>query len=85
MPMARDMFDRGIDPAEARMVEFLDSNPNQAYTLEELLAGARLDMGDPFSRLTALVLLWGLNSRGAVVSKLLGGETYYASAKPGVG
>ena len=82
MPIARDLFERGLDPLDAAIVEFLDSRPDQAYDFSDI-ASQFGEYGEEFwDRVSLGFHLYSLVEQGSIVSKTLSGSTYYASAKP---
>lgn len=82
MPIPRDAFDRGVSPAQEKLIAILDANPDQAYTDTELVRAMGYDAANFTSYFSFIwVTLPPLVQKGLVLSKVLGGVTYYASAK----
>lgn len=83
MPINRELFERGLDPLDAAIVEFLDSRPDQAYDFNDLASQFR---SEEFWGWVSLALhLNSLVEQGLIESKTLSGQTYYAGGKPRTG
>lgn len=84
MPIPREQFDKGLGPV---ILEFLQSHRDKAFSLPEIAAALAQAKAipppqDPLSHLAASIeIITTLNelfSKGLVVSRPLGGITYYA-------
>ena len=80
MPISRSKFESGeLDPS-LFLVEFLRSNPDYAYTMEELiekLASKGIDL--TAEKVESILRL--LESRGRIESKMKYGVVYYIYSK----
>ena len=75
MPITRKKFDDSIDTLSAKVLEFLESNPNDAFELEELAqaVGGR--------QLEVWAVLDALKQRKQVSGKCIKGTGYYCIVK----
>ena len=71
MPIGRDLFDRGLDPLDAAIVEFLNTRPDQAYDHGDLALQFLDTSGEWIGRLSFAFRLRSLVERGFIVSKEL--------------
>lgn len=83
MPISREAFDKGLSPSEDAIIDFLNKNSHNAYTMEELADTVGADMSSLLAPLTFSLRLSSLIERGLIRSKMIGGKTYYTSAKAG--
>ena len=42
MPISKDLFDQEIDEIDEQIIDFLNDSPDEAFSLEELVAGVGL-------------------------------------------
>lgn len=82
MPISRRQFDDELAPQDEAILDFLDKNPSQAFSLNDIfqltsdnLLVRMLEVLANSSRMDNLV------SRGLVESKIVNGHTYYASRR----
>ena len=75
MPITRKEFNDSIDTLSAKVLEFLESNPNDAFELKELAqaVGGR--------QLEVWAVLDALKQRQQVSGKCIKGTGYYCIAK----
>jgi hypothetical protein len=75
LPITRKEFDNSMDTLSARVVRFLESNPDDAFELEELAeaVGSR--------QLEVWAILDELKRRKQVSGKCIKGTGYYCLAK----
>jgi hypothetical protein len=75
MPIMRKEFDDSIDTLSAKVLRFLEANPNQAFDTEELAeaVGGR--------QLEVWAILDALKQRKQVSGKCVKGTGYYCIAK----
>jgi hypothetical protein len=75
MPITRKEFDDSIDTLSAKVLRFLEANPNQAFDIEELAeaVGGR--------QLEVWAILDALKQREQVSGKCVKGTGYYCIAK----
>lgn len=83
MPISREAFDKGLSAFEDSIIDFLNKNSHNAYTMEELADTVGADMSSLLGPLTFSLRLSSLLGRGLIRSKIIGGITYYTSAKTG--
>jgi hypothetical protein len=80
MPISRGEFEKGeLDPG-LLILEFLRSNPDYAYILEELI-GELAKRGMDLTAEEAQSILSSLESRGRVEAKTIHGMVYYIYSK----
>jgi hypothetical protein len=75
MPITRKEFDDSIDTLTAKVLEFLESNPNDAFEIEELaeaVGGKQLEVW---------AILDALKQREQVSGKCIKGTGYYCIAR----
>ncbi len=82
MPINRELFERGLDPLDAAIVEFLDSRPDQAYDFNDIASEFREHSEEFWSRVTLGLHLHSLVQKEFIAAKTLSGRTYYASVRP---
>jgi hypothetical protein len=75
MPITRKEFDDSIDTLSAKVLEFLEANPNDAFELKELTqaVGGR--------QLEVWAVLDALKQRKQVSGKCIKGTGYYCIVK----
>lgn len=75
MPITRKEFDDSADTLSARVLEFLQSNPNDAFEIQEIAeaVGGR--------QLEVWAILDALKQRKQVSGKCVKGTGYYCIAK----
>jgi hypothetical protein len=75
MPITRKAFDNSIDTLSAKVLKFLESNPNDAFDIEELAeaVGGR--------QLEVWAILDALKQRKQVSGKCIKGTGYYCIVK----
>ena len=81
MTIPRELFDRGLDPLDAQVIQILDSDPDQAYSAENLAEKAGYDLSSVLGPLIWGLRLSDLAQRQLVASQVIHGEVYYASVK----
>lgn len=92
MPIPIDQFEKGLDTDDNKIIEFLETNPDKAYTIEEIAHAIGMSlMGDAVSivlggiaaRVQLSNRLTQLNNKRRIRSQLVGGNTYYAAISRG--
>lgn len=83
MPISKEAFDKGLSPSEDAIIDFLNKNSHNAYTMEELANTVRADMSPLLGPIIFSLRLSSLVGRGLIRSKMIGSDTYYTSAKAG--
>lgn len=81
MPISRKAFEKGISPEEDSIVAFLDKNPTQAYTQEEIAKALGRDYSSLTNMLWIQITLTRLVNSRLIRYKGIGGKPYYASAR----
>ncbi len=81
MPIPRRLFEQGLDPLGAKIIEILDSDPDNAYTQEDLAEKAGYDRSDIVGGLAWVLRLVHLRDEHLILSHVIQGVVYYASAK----
>jgi hypothetical protein len=83
MPIPREQFEKDLSTEQAQYLQFLEHNPDQAYTVEEIFEGVHIQL--PPDRVWRAVYLWSqanelraLARRGLVDTKVINAKTYYA-------
>ena len=46
MPISRELFDQNLDPLDVAILDVLNTDPENAYTFEELASRASVDIDD---------------------------------------
>lgn len=85
MPISRREFESGELDLSLLLIGFFHSNPDYAYTVEELI-GELVSRGVSLSEEEMRNALSSIEARGRIESKTLrGGVVYYIYSKPGLG
>lgn len=84
MPISRSEFDSGEPDPSLLVTEFLRSNHDYAYTMEELLAELALK-GVSFTLEEVKSILSFLEKQEKVEVKMMRGMVYYIYRKPSLG
>ena len=80
MPISRNAFDKGIDTTKVAIVEFLENNPDQAFTAEEIAEGVN---GVELKKLKQIMFnlqLEAMVTEGLLQKKILKLTGYYCVA-----
>lgn len=91
MPIPGEQFEKGLDKTEYQMLDFLKKNPDNAYTLWEIVEGIGVSMktqelGKRLLIATAIVFGYGsslddMTKKGLIDKKIVNGESYYRIRK----
>jgi hypothetical protein len=81
MPISRELFDQNLDPLDVAILDVLNTDPENAYTFEELASTASVDTSDPSNWLDLLFRLGLLDARGLLLQRTINGVRYFASVK----
>ena len=81
MPISRELFDRNLDPLDALILDVLDTDPKNAYTLWELASRVSVDISDYYDQLDLLLRLESLGGRRLLLQRIINGVHYFASIK----
>ncbi len=81
MPISREAFDKGLSPSEDAIIDFLNKNSHNAYTMEELADTVGADMSSFLGPFIFSLRLSSLLGKSLIRSKVIGNATYYTSAK----
>jgi hypothetical protein len=79
MPIPREQFEKDLSTEQAQYLQFLERNPDQAYTVEEICAELQVQL--PPDSVSRVLYLWGQDyefRKGLVDTKIIGTKTYYA-------
>lgn len=91
MPISGEQFEKGLDKAEYQMLDFLKKNPNNAYTLWEIVEGIGVSVNtQEFGKrlLASAAIVFGYGSslddmakKGLIDKKIVNGESHYRIRK----
>ena len=91
MPIPGEQFEKGLDKTEYQMLDFLKKNPDNAYTLWEIVEGIGVSIkAQEFGKrfLIAVGVVFGYGSsldnmiqKGLIDKKIVNGESYYRIRK----
>ena len=81
MPIPRKLFEKGLDPLDTKIIKILDSDPDNAYSVEELIAKLGFGEASFAERLDLLFRLRNLVLIEEITSGQVHGTAYYTSAK----
>ena len=78
MPIPRQLFDQELDPLDQRILDILERNPTQAYSLNDLAAQLDLSPEDLITRADLIFRLGDLNRKRLIEARAIHGANYYA-------
>ena len=81
MPISFREYSEGLDVGEKGLLEKLDQQPYQAYSLADLSPKDINPLGNFLNMITLNIQLNKLEQKGLVKSKHMRGITYYVSIK----
>ena len=81
MPIPRQLFDQEFDPMDRKILDILDGDPVQAYSLSDLATLLNIAPPDLALWLDLGFRLYRLRDRRLIAAKAIHGKEYYASAK----
>ena len=81
MPISRELFDQNLDPLDVAILDVLNTDPENAYTLDELASRASVDIDDYSDWLGLSLRLRRLGDRRLLLQSLINGVDYFASVK----
>ena len=81
MTIPRELFEQGLDTLDDLIIKILDSDPENAYSLESLAEQVSSDLSNQVEELRFRTRLVRLATRGFILDEDIGDTTYYASVK----
>ena len=81
MPIPREFFDQDLDPVDVTILDILNIDPENAYTLDELADRVSVDIFDHSDWLGLLFRLERLGERSLLLQRTINGVHYFASIK----
>jgi predicted transcriptional regulator len=77
MPISREAFEKGLDPGEEKIINFLRTHSDSAFTSEEIADSLDWDTSNIAGAMSLTLSLIRLIFKGFINSKRIGRDIYY--------